>query len=525
MKLVSEQILQAQIVGTKEVQITLDDDFNVPDSKADIDSVVKEWGNVYIGSVKMGDGTAQVKGNLDFALLYQGKNGAYGIAPVKLTGGIAFDDTINLPDEYQSGTVTCTARIDDLTVKAINSRKISVRAIVTLVVSCCREDWKELGCQVEDNDEGTIQVKTQKLSYTQMCVNMRDNLRIRQGLPLPAGLPNIGEIKWEEMWLKNVTSHMTDEGLTLSGELSVFVMYEADVETPKLQWFEGNVSFEEKLELNAATQDMVCFVKYNTISCNVEPKANYDGEMRDLSLEMVLELDVKGYLDKEKDIIGDIYAPCGNVDVTLENIDFARLVMRNNSRCKVNSKINLKDNLLMQIIGCTAKAQADSVTAQEDGLAVEGVMLVDIMYVTTLDSAPLCSIREAVPFSHKIALGDGNEGADIQLDISVENVSAVMAGNGEVSVKGSIAVDVICFASNTITAVTKCDNATFNQEEYLKYPCIVGFIANGNDNLWTIAKNNHTTVDIIRQENKNLPENCDEEYVVPAREKLLLMKA
>jgi hypothetical protein len=270
---------------------------------------------------------------------------------------------------------------------------------------------------------------------------------------------------------------------------------------------------------------MVCFVKYNTLNCNVEPKANYDGEMRDLSLEMVLELDVKGYQDKDKDIIGDIYAPCGNIDVMRENIDFTRLVMRNNSRCKVNSKINVKDNLLMQIIGCTAKAQADSVAVQEDGLAVDGVMLIDIMYVTTLDSAPLRSVREAVPFSHKIALGAGNESADIQLEISVENVSAVMAGNGEVAVKGSIAVDVICFASNTITAVTKCENAAFNQEEYLKYPCIVGFIANGNDNLWTIAKNNHTTVDIIRQENKNLPEHCDEEYVVPAWEKLLLMKA
>ena len=40
MKLESEEIFQSGLRYTKELQITLDDDFNVPDSKPDIESVV-----------------------------------------------------------------------------------------------------------------------------------------------------------------------------------------------------------------------------------------------------------------------------------------------------------------------------------------------------------------------------------------------------------------------------------------------------------------------------------------------------
>jgi hypothetical protein len=111
------------------------------------------------------------------------------------------------------------------------------------------------------------------------------------------------------------------------------------------------------------------------------------------------------------------------------------------------------------------------------------------------------------------------------MTVSVDNVSAVMLGNGEVQIKGAVAIDVIEFAKTAVKAVTRCEAVENGQEEFLKAPCMVGFIANGRDNLWTIAKNNHTTVDLIKQENRNLPEHCDDDYIVPLREKLLLVKA
>ncbi len=54
-------------------QITLDDDFNVPDTKDDIELIVKEWGNVQTDSVKVNkDKKAAVDGGIKiFTFLYR----------------------------------------------------------------------------------------------------------------------------------------------------------------------------------------------------------------------------------------------------------------------------------------------------------------------------------------------------------------------------------------------------------------------------------------------------------------------
>lgn len=48
------------------MQITLDDDFNVPDSKADIETIVKERGSVHIDTVKAVGDRAEVTGGMGF---------------------------------------------------------------------------------------------------------------------------------------------------------------------------------------------------------------------------------------------------------------------------------------------------------------------------------------------------------------------------------------------------------------------------------------------------------------------------
>ena len=48
MRLRTENIHEYRLKCNTVAQITLDDDFNVPDTKDDIELIVKEWGNVQL---------------------------------------------------------------------------------------------------------------------------------------------------------------------------------------------------------------------------------------------------------------------------------------------------------------------------------------------------------------------------------------------------------------------------------------------------------------------------------------------
>ena len=137
MKINKERIHENRVKCKNTLQITLDDDFNVPDTKADIDVIIKEWGNPRVDSVKVNSDRAEVKGCLDFAFVYCGNDdNSQKVMPYKMAGSMNFDENINLSEDSEGTYVTCDARLEDLTVKAINSRKVSVKAIVALTVTC-----------------------------------------------------------------------------------------------------------------------------------------------------------------------------------------------------------------------------------------------------------------------------------------------------------------------------------------------------------------------------------------------------
>ena len=56
--------------------------------------------------------------------------------PVKMDGRMNFSENVNLSSDCTGDYITCQASIEDLSIKAINSRKISVKAIVTLKLIC-----------------------------------------------------------------------------------------------------------------------------------------------------------------------------------------------------------------------------------------------------------------------------------------------------------------------------------------------------------------------------------------------------
>ena len=62
MELKTAQITSNQIVCHSDTQITLENDMNVPDSKPDIDKIIKIEGNILSNSVVALDGRAGIKG-------------------------------------------------------------------------------------------------------------------------------------------------------------------------------------------------------------------------------------------------------------------------------------------------------------------------------------------------------------------------------------------------------------------------------------------------------------------------------
>lgn len=128
MELLKKHIHMNRRRGNVTSQMTLDDDFNVPDSMDDVEELIMENGEVKIDSVKNPGEKAEVSGKLEFRILYRRPGGEL----TALAGSIPFTETVHMPGLSENDYVQAGWELDDLNVSLINSRKLNVKALVTL---------------------------------------------------------------------------------------------------------------------------------------------------------------------------------------------------------------------------------------------------------------------------------------------------------------------------------------------------------------------------------------------------------
>ena len=92
--------------------------------------------------------------------------------PYKMAGSMNFNENVNLPDNADGTYAVCDAKLEDLTVKAINSRKVSIKAIIAITVVCEELSEIQAAAGVEEDDGWHIQTLSEDVVYSELAVNL-----------------------------------------------------------------------------------------------------------------------------------------------------------------------------------------------------------------------------------------------------------------------------------------------------------------------------------------------------------------
>lgn len=503
-EIVRKNISMNHICGRSQTQLTLDDDFIVPDSKPDILKRIADCGEVIIEGMKAGDGRASVNGKMQFSLLYQADK--TGGAPDCMEGSIDFGETVGMDGLSAGDTLKCTAKLEDLSISLINGRKISVSAIVSLELYGENTYMSSAAVDIEGGDICCLKKNIGMLSLVE---NKRDILRVREQCELSANKPNAGNILWSVPELRNVETKAAADELIVRGEIHLFAMYFPEDDDENIQYVEETLPFTGKLPLAGADERMVADVLVVPAQKQVTVKPDYDGEPRVLEAELVLDLDIKLYEEQNISLMTDVYSVNSRLIPVTDEAGYDNLLVRNHVRCRAGDKMKLnssKDKIL-QIISSTATVNVDNISIVEDGLMVEGAARVSILYISDNDEDRLGSLTREVPFSQKIdAVGiDTDSFYSVRTD--VEQLITTMLGGDELEIKMSIGIDTLILSPGTTQVITDITEEALDYAVFKKLPGICGYIVKSGDTLWDVAKKYYTTVEKIMDTNKLASEN------------------
>lgn len=500
MKLVRRNIHMNRQKGKAVSQMTLDDDYNIPDNMPDAGMIIQEKGSIEIGDVRVEAGRVKVKGALNFSVLYMEEGPESGLHSVQ--GQIPFEEMMNVEDAKDGDSLQLKWMLEDVSSALINSRKLSVKTIVTLELAV--EELFDVEVPVEVEDADTVQVKTSHLSTAGLAVRKKDTCRIKDEIILPANKPNIRQLLWQDVTMQGTELRLGEGEILVKGELLVFALYEGEEENGKAYWLEQAIPFSSHVDVSGCQEGMLGNLGVMLSHSDLELKPDYDGELRVLNLDAVLELDIQIYEEEHLSMICDLYSPVRELELITAPTVYESLLVCNASKCRVADRMKTgnPEVQILQICHSRGEVKVDESTITADGLLVEGVISIQVLYVTSDDNHPFLCLKGVVPFEHLVEAPGIEKDSIYYLQTSLEQLSVTMVNSGELEVKAAVLVNTLVLNRISMQHISGVEERPLDMDAVKGLPGFLIYTAQPADTLWDIAKAYHTTVDWICQLNE-----------------------
>ena len=515
MELRKESVQMLQIKSRAASQVTFDTDYNVPDAKPDVGRLIQSKGDISMDEVRLSEGKAFISGNLNVDILYVGEENQ---KVSSLGAKLPFDETLNL-EGIASGDKMCLKwEIEDLSVHMIHSRKLNIKAIVTFYAVV--DEMAGIQLPVEISEEG-ISVKRKKVRLMSLMVHKKDTMRIKDEVTLVSNKPNIEQLLWYTIDVRGMDLRPEDNVVKARGELSVFVLYSGEDEENPLQWAEYVLPFNTEVECTGCMGEMIPNIGFSVMHQSIEVKPDSDGEERVMSVDTVLELDMKLYREEEHDLILDVYSPLKECIPQGKEMCLESFLVRNDSKCRVSDRIELKESQgkILQICHSQGRVKVEKTKIVENGIQADGIVFMKILYITGNDEMPFYSVDGMIPFSHIIEANGINEDSIFFLQADLEQLSTSMIDSNEIEVKAVISLNVLVLQCENRMIISKVEERPLDMEKIQAMPGITVYVVKNGDSMWDIAKRFYTTVEEICELNE-----LEEDRVVPGMPLLLVKK-
>jgi len=516
LELIRKHIYMNRQKCRSSLQMTLDDDFNVPDSKPDILRLLKTDGDIKISDKKQMNGKLLINGSLLFRILYISDDSSRPLHT--LQGELPFSESINLSEECATENLNLHWDFEDLTASIINSRKYTIRSLVLFSIS--GEELASRELVVDVSPDANLYAKKLPLTLTGIAANQKDSLRIREDVTLPNAKPDIAEILYYELQLNNADTRLGTDKFTVSGDLSLFLCYLSEKDGTLPEYYETEIPVTSTVDCPGCTESMIPYITLTPCARSLEIRPDVDGEERCLEAELMLDLGIKLYEDQELQLVNDMYSTQEQLHTEYTALEYETLLQRNNSRVRLSDTLRLNPALPkpLQICHSSSNAKLDSVRATGEGLLAEGVLDINIFYVSLEDNHPLEVLSTTIPFSQMIEIHGITPDCIYEVHAVPDQLSAMFADQDTIELKAGISFDCIVFARHTEPILTDCTVTQPDPDSCASMPSISAYTVLPSDSLWDIAKRFSTSEASICEVNE-----ITEETLTPG-ELLLIVK-
>ncbi|MCM1089613.1 MAG: DUF3794 domain-containing protein [Butyrivibrio sp.] len=503
MDLLKKNIHMDRIRSEAVTQITLEDDRNIPESKPDVSNINLEKAEVIIEEIKPGTDSVSLRGHMHFEILYHTQESGSSLVP--FGGDIPFEEKLIMKGVMPSDTVEASGEVEDFSVGIINSRKLSIRSLVTLMASVeeLYDEEAPIGIHGDGASSDWLEYRKMPMQLAQIAICKNDIFRIRDEVTLPANYPNIFRILWSTVHLGDVEFKVMEEKLSIQGDVQLFLLYEGEGEDRPVRSFETTMPFSGVLECHGCREGMLPDIHYVQGQQELTVRPDLDGEERCVGIELALDIHIRIYEEDTTEILSDIYGVTKEVHAQTHRVTLNRIRSCVTGKTKVTDHIRIPSGGagILQLLHSSARVASMQQSTVENGILLQGGILVKVMYITGDDADPYACVDAQIPYHYTLEVPGISQDDTGKVHAEVEQLQVTMLDGEEMDVKAILCFNTMVFEKVPVdlisqVEVTEPDSALMNS-----LPGMVIYVVKAGDNLWNIGRKYYVSVEKIRELN------------------------
>lgn len=465
------------------------------DAMPDIGKVLGAWGQVLVRGKQWLTGGMSVSGGVMAWVLYAPEDGSEARS---VEAWIPFQMNWDFPDTERDGAIRVACLLKGMDARSTSARKLMVRACVSVLGEALEPGQVDVYTPGELPED--VQVLRKSYPITLPREAGEKTFLLDEELTLPASAPALDKLIRFDLQPELIDQKVMSEKVVFRGAANLRILYRA--EDGQLKTWDFEIPFSQYTELEREyDQDAMAQVTLALTSLELEP-----GEDDRLHLKAGLVGQYIIYDRPMVEMIEDAYSPDRQIKLQMQSLELPAVLEQRRETLRAEQTHPVEEG--SQAVDIAFLTEHPKLRRQENLVQMEIPGTFQLLYLDENGATQSGTAR----WDGKWELPAG-EGSRVKAAAFLTGRPQVSLGDGNAEMRADVLLNIQTEADQGMPMVTALELGEQTELDPGR-PSLILRRA-GEDRLWDLAKNCHSTVEAIRKANQLQEE--------PAPDRILLI--
>lgn len=386
--------------------------------------------------------------------------------------------------------VQVSAKTDYVNCRATSPRRLDIHGAFTVKLKITAEGGSEI---VSDIRGDKLYTRKNTVYYSVPAASAEKPFTISEVLEL-----GMGKAPAEALIRGDAVANLTEckllaNKIIIKGELLLKNLYVSDIAAGTMEQVKHEIPFSQIIDVDGLNDEWECDVDLDVISSDIHISVNQNGESCLLSVNIKIMAMVQCYRTGGSEVVTDAYSAYCPLKMENKRLDTMHLLGIRRDTAVIKESLELPPEGIAEIVDIWCEATPTAQRCLDGKGYVDGKLMICML---AKDNAGVVSYYER---SGNFTLEFDECCQEMSANVQVLQVDYTMAGD-KIELRIEVAVSRRCYMQDScqaVTSVTAEENASFPEEK----AALKIYFAGGGESLWEIAKNCHTSIEAVMEEN------------------------